>query len=283
MGKASKVKGELLDVKEMVELVQTLKDIADNKLFTLMNEKNKFRRFGQTFVEFFRMISLTEKKHPMIENDNKKVGILAVSIEGSFLGEFNNKILRTAIEEKEKYEDVKLIAVGNKAEARFREIDQNIRAFNNMEAIGIYETVIMVKDYLVDEIMNDRLGKVLVVYAWPKSFDTQLRKVVQLLPCVDLLKKQHEFVDIFDEVIEESDPMQVIGILTNLWVSTRLYEIFIDTIIASASAQSSFLEDSVDKMKKERTKVGMKYIKAKKGDIDKSLRETFSARMMTMK
>ena len=94
MGKANKVKAELSDVKEMVDLVQTLKDIADNKLFTLMSEKNKFRRFGQTFVEFFRMISLTEKKHPMIENENKKVGILAVTIEGSFLGEFNNKIFR---------------------------------------------------------------------------------------------------------------------------------------------------------------------------------------------
>jgi len=34
------------------------------------------------------------------------------------------------------------------------------------------------------------------------------------------------------------------------------------------------------KMRKERDAVKMKYRKAKRGDIDKSLREVFSARMM---
>ena len=283
MGKANKVKAELSDVLDMVDLIQTLKDIADNKLFTLINEKNKFRRFGETFVEFFRMISLTEVKHPLINNENETVGILVVTIEGSFLGEFNNKIIRKALEEKEKHAQVKFIAVGNKAGTRLVEYTPYLKIFTGMEAVGIYEMAIMVKDYLIDEIMNDRLGKVLVVYSWPKSFDTQQRKVLQLLPCVDLVKKQAQFVDIFDKVIEESDPMQVIGILSDLWITTRLYEIFIDTIIASASAQSSFLDDSLEKMKKEKQKTKMKYRKAKKSDIDKSLRETFSARMMVTK
>ena len=45
MGKASKVKVELMDAVEMVYLIQTLKDIADNKFFTLMSQKDRFRRF----------------------------------------------------------------------------------------------------------------------------------------------------------------------------------------------------------------------------------------------
>ena len=101
MGKSNKVKSELRDAVEMVDLIQTLKDIADNKFYTLINQKYKFRRFGESFVEFFRLVSLSDGKHPLLSNENKKVGIIVVTIEGSFLGEFNGRILRKAMEEKE--------------------------------------------------------------------------------------------------------------------------------------------------------------------------------------
>lgn len=283
MGKANKVKKEFLDVVEMSDLVQTLKDIADNKLYTLMAQKDKFRRFGETFIEFFRLISLTSATHPLLSNNNPNVAILMVTIDGSFLGEFNNKIINRAIEEAEKYSNVKYIAVGHKAENRLLEFTSDFKLFTDMEALGTYNLAMQVKDYLVEEIVSGRLGKVIAVYCFPKSLETQRPKVLKLLPCDELISKQAQFVDIVESVIEESDPAEVIGYLANLWITTRLYEMFIDTTIASAAAQSNFLEESVDRMKKERRAMQMKFRKAKKNDIDKSLRETFTARMMVMK
>ncbi len=280
MGKANKVKGEFLDAVEMVYLIQTLKDIADNKFYTLTALKNKFRRFGEIFVEFFRLISLTKAEHPLIGNKVPTVGIVLVTVEGSFLGEFNNKVFRLALEEKNKYEKYRFISIGTKLVERLRQYTPDIKVFDNMEAVGIYESAVAVKDYLVDEIMSGRLGKVIVIYSWPKTFDIQKPRVVKLLPCDELISKQAQFVDVVEKVIEESEPKEVIGFLANLWVTTRLYEIFVDTIISSASAQAQFLDDSVDKMKKDRERIKVKYRKAKKGDIDKSLRETFTARML---
>ncbi len=283
MGKANKVKGELRDAVEMVDLIQTLKDIADNKFYTLTSKKDTFRRFGESFVEFFRLISLTAADHPLIGNDNPNVGILAVTVEGSFLGAFNNKILRRAIEEQENHAQSKFIAVGSKGYDRLVSLTPDMKAFTDMESVGIYETAVAIKDYLIDEIMNKHLGKVIVVYAWPKSFESQVVRVLKLLPCDDLVTKQSKFGLDLENVILESNPREIIGYLADLWVTTRLYEILFNSLIASAAAQSSFLEDSVDKMKKEREKTKVKYRKAKKGDIDKSLRETFSARMMATK
>ena len=283
MGKANKVKKDLGDAVELVDLLQTLKDIADNKFFTLMSKKEKFRRFGATFIEFFRMISFTDAKHPLISNKNKNVGILAITIEGSFLGEFNNKILRRALAEKENHEEVTFIAVGRKAADRLLQENPYLKIFTNMESIGLYETAVTIKDYLVEQIMTKKIGKVIVVYSYPKSLETQKQRILKLLPCDELLTKQLQFQDDFESVIEESDPNQVIGFLSNLWITTRIYEILVDTTIASAAAQSQFLDDSVDKMNKEKKKTAIMYRKAKKSDIDKSLRETFSARMMTMK
>ena len=75
MGKANKVKSELVGAADMVNLIQTLKDIADNKFYTLFNQKYKFRRFGESFVEFFRMISLTTVDHLLLSNKNKHLMI----------------------------------------------------------------------------------------------------------------------------------------------------------------------------------------------------------------
>ena len=279
MGKANKVKGELIDVNEMVQLIQVLKDIADNKFFTLLSQKDRFTRFGESFVEFFRMISFTKAKHPLIENDNPKVGIVVVTAEGSFLGEFNNKIIRTALEEKENYSQSTFIAVGDKCVRRLELIQPDIKGFINYETKGLYEIALEIKDYLVKEVMEGRLGKVKVVYSFPKSFEIQKPRAVDLLPCVELIKKQSQH-QILEKIIEESNTLDLIGKLADLWLGARLYEILFDTIIAAAAAQSKMLDDSLEKMKKEQVIVKAKYRKAKKGDIDNSLREVFSARMV---
>jgi len=280
MGKANKVKLEYRDSIEMVELIQTLKDIADNKYYTLAGKKATFRRFTETFIEFFRMVNKTSGTHALLTNDNSTVGILAVTGEGSFLGGFNNKILRTAMTEYEKHSDSRFIGVGESSFDRLKQFTPDMKVFTKMEDRGMYQTAIEVKDYLVDEVINGRLGKVLICYSWPKSFDIQKPFVAQILPCEDLLSKQSQIPDMFGNIIEESDPMEIIGYLCNLWTTTRLYEIFLDTIISSACAQAKFLDDSVEKMKKERSKAHIKYRKAKKADIDKGLREIFSAKMM---
>ena len=53
--------------------------------------------------------------------------------------------------------------------------------------------------------------------------------------------------------------------------------------LAAASAQTQQLDNSLGKMKKERDVTKLRWRKARRGDIDKSLREVFSARMMTLK
>lgn len=282
MGKANKVKVELRDAVEMVDLIQTLKDIADNKYYSLINKKDKFRRFGETFIEFFRMISLTKANTPIIGNNNPKVGIIVVTVEGSFLGEFNNKIVRKAIEEQKKYGDAEFIAVGNRSVEQLQRISSNVKIYEDMETRGFYETAIKVKDYVFEKVLSGELGKVIVAYSWPKNFETQKPRIIKLLPCDELVDKQIQYTDYIEDVIEESDPVDVINFLADLWVTTRLYEMFMDCVISSAAHQSSFLEDSVDRLKKIKKQTLLKYRKAKKNDIDKSLRETFTARMITM-
>ena len=283
MGKANRKKIDLVETGEMVGLIQTLKDVAENKYYSLVAEKDKLRRFGETFVDFFRLVSLIDVEHPFVKNDVATTGIIVATGEGSFLGKLNGSILNLADRQMEKYKDFKLIAVGERGFSHLRSRNSDVKEFSGFDKVGLYQMSIDVKNYIVDEVLNGHLGRVVCVYGWSKTVDIQKSRVVTLLPCIDIVAKQVKFVDEFKEVIQESKTVDIVSMLSDIWVTSRIYEIFIDLTIASAATKVAFLDDSVDKMKKEEVKARISYRKAKKGDIDKSLRETFSARLIANK
>ena len=283
MGKANKVKGDLVNVNELFDLIQVLKDVADNKFHALISQKDRFARFGESFIEFFRLISLTEVKHPLLTNDNPTVGILVITSEGRFLGDLNTKVIRTALSEKVKYPNSALIVIGKKGAFTLSSTMEVMKVFEDIDKVGLYETANHAKDFLIQEVKANRIGRVIAVYPWPKNLNLIKPRIVKLLPCEDLLAKQAELVDTIERVIQESDVTEIIGYLANIWLATRIYEMLYDMNIAAAAAQSQQLENSLNKMKKERTLARIKFRKAKKSDIDASLREVFSAKLMLEK
>lgn len=284
MGKANKVKREMVEVRDLVDLVQVLKDIADMKFRDLFARRGGFQRFGETFAEFFRLLKYTEIAHPLISNTNPNVCIVVVTTEEGFVGDLNNKVVVRALEEREQYPDAMFVTVGRKGVTKLESLGvKNAKIFEEIAEIGMYEVSVQLKDFLVSQIMEGKIGKVLVVYPWPKDLQTVKARVVKLLPCDFIVQQQKQEVEQFTKVIEESDPLDIIGYLANLWTSSKIYEIMFDTSIAAVSAQSQQLETSVGNVRKEATNVKLKYRKARKGDIDKSLREVFSSRMMAIK
>lgn len=281
MGKASKIKSDLDDIVELVQIIQVLKDVADNKFHTLATRKDRFARFGESFVEFFRMISLSKVRHPLVSNDNPAMGIVVITSEAGFMGDLNTRVIRTALEEQTKYPNSVIISVGRKGTAKLSAVTKNLKSFENIEETGLYQTAIHIKDYLIGEVLSNRLGKAVVIYPWSKNFMVQKPRIVKLLPCEELLTKQQDFVDSIERVIEESDPVDIIGYLSDMWLVCRLYEMLHDTTISEAAAQSQQLESSLQKMQKQKKGIQLAFSKARKGDIDKSMREVFTSRMMT--
>ena len=281
MGKASKVKGEVIEAKDLVELIQVLKDVADLKYHALAAERKQFLRFSESFAEFFRLISSSKVIHPLVTNTQPAMGIVAITTEQGFVGDLNSKVIGKVMEEKEKFPQAEVVTVGRKGAAKLDQLGvKSTVVFEDVEETGLYETAVKVKEFLVKQVMENKLGKVVAVYPWPKDFTTLKPRLVKLLPCDDLLPKYSQTVEQLAQVIEESDPVDMIGYLADIWLSSRIYEIFYDTGLAAAAAQAQQLDNSLGKMKKESQVVKLKYRKAKKSDIDNSLREVFSAKMV---
>ncbi len=284
MGKANKVKTEVSEVRELVDLVQVLKDVADMKYHTLMQQKSKFNRFTESFTDFFSLVSFSEVRHPLVNNENPKTALVVVSSEKGFVGDLNSRVVSRTVEEKEKNPDAIMVCIGKKGATKLDGMGYKLaKTWEEIEEKDFYEVSLQLKDFLVKEIMEDRLGRVIAIYPWPKDYTVIKPRAVKLLPCEDLLPKQDQTVELFKQLIEESDAVDMMGYLADLWLSSRLFEIFYDTNVAAASAQTQQLDNSLGKMRKERDVVRLKYRKARRGDIDKSLREVFSARMMAIK
>ena len=147
MGKANKIKSDLDDITELVEIIQVLKDVADTKFHDLATRKDRFSRFGESFVEFFRMISLSEVRHPLVSNDNTKVGLVVITSEAGFMGDLNAKTIRHVLAEKAENPDSVVICVGRKGADKLAKVQPDMKSFVDIEEIGLYETAIRLKDY----------------------------------------------------------------------------------------------------------------------------------------
>ncbi len=284
MGKANKVKREMVEGRELVDLIQVLKDIADMKFQDLFSRRGGFQRFGESFSEFFRLLEYTELSHPLVSNSNPRTCIVVITSEEGFIGDLNNKVVTRALEEREKDPDAGFVTVGRKGVAKLEMMGiKSDKVFEEIAEQGMYEISVQLKDYLVEQVMNDKIGRVKVVYPWPRDLQTVKARSVRLLPCDFIVHKQQQTVEQFMKVIEESDPLDIIGYLANLWTSSKIFEMMFDTSIAAVSAQAQQLDSSLTNVKKESINIRLRYRKARKGDIDKSLREVFSSRLMASK
>lgn len=282
MSKTNKIKSDLDDVSALVEIIQILKDVASNHFYNTAKRKQRFAEFGEAFTDFFRMVSLAEATSPLVRPAVDTVMIIAVTSEGGFMAEMTAKVTRTAVTEAEKYKPHELVVIGSKGGEKIRFLTtEDFKLITDVEEKGLFKTTLEVKDYIIKQVVEKKVGRVYAVYPRAKTINLIKPFVVKLLPSEELVSKQLEIKDVIEKVIVESDLNDIIHYLADIWLTCRIYEMLEDCVIAGFAAQSQQLEASLERLKKDKKGLALGFAKAKKGDIDKSLREVFTAKLIT--
>ena len=282
MGKTASIKSDLEDVESLVEIFSILKDVASNHFYNTAKRKERFIQFAEAFTEFFRMVSLSDADSPMVTPASENVGIVAVTSEGGFMGEMTAKVLRAAVVESEKHDQFEMMVIGYKGVQKMQGmIEQEFEKFTEIEEKGLYQVALEVKRYIIGQVEQKKIGRVFCVY--PKAITANFIKpvVIKLLPSEELVSQQRGLKDVIEKVIVESDINEIIHYLAEVWLTCRLYEMLEDCVIAGFAAQALQLEASLEKLKGDQKGLAAGFKKAKKSDIDKSLREVFTAKTMT--
>ncbi|MFC1755131.1 F0F1 ATP synthase subunit gamma [Thermoproteota archaeon] len=287
MGKANRIKSDLEDMGSLIEIIQILKDVASNHFYNTAKRKEKLEEFAIAFTDFFRMVSLSDATSSLVSPDVDATAVLLLTSEGGFMAEMTAKVVKAGLNEQEKYDVSEYLVIGRKGYEKLqlaapeKKITKIPPGETAVEEIGLYATALQAKDYIIQQAKDKKLGRLFAVYPRARSLNLIKPYTIKLLPSEELLTKQYEIKDTIEKVLVESEVDDVIDYLAEMWLTCRIFEMMEDCVIAGFAAQSQQLESSLERMKKDKKGLIMGFRKAKKGDIDKSLREVFTAKTMS--
>lgn len=291
-----KIRKDLQFNGELLSLVDTLKNVAGSQYHIMEKEKERFELFMDAFSGFFRIVNLVEVEDHLVKVGTEVVGVVIVTSDSGFMGGLNQGVIRAALEavEGKPKSEVALVIIGDKGASRMKDQPFDFKFFPGIGQETIYEQAVEVKDYIVKEVLEGRMGKVIVAYPRALSFTAQAIEVINLLPCRELFDVEAEsevsartgmkkLVADAHRVAVESSFSDMVEYLAGVWVSAKLYEVFEDSKLAEFSARAMHLEGSVQKVEKEHKKLKHKYSKASHEQIDKGMREGFAAKSLKKK
>ena len=287
----NEIRKELKFNTELVQLIETLKNIAASQYHLLEKEKERFDDFMNAFSEFFRVVNLVEVEDPLIKVMSDVLGIVVVTSDAGFMGGLNQGVMRAAqaAQGDRRDDQVNLIVIGEKGASAYADQGREFKAFGGINQDTIYEQAVEIKNHIVAEVLAKRMGKVVLAYPKSLSFSSQTIEVINVLPCAELFDASAEsevslrfkgdgFLARATRIIVESSFSDMVEYLAGVWVTSKLYEVFEDSKLAEFSARALHLEGSFQKLEKEHKKIKHMCFKAVHEKIDKGMRESFAAK-----
>ena len=275
---------------DLIQLIETLKNIAAAQYYMMEREKLRFDEFMDAFSGFFRVVDLVEVEDPLVQVVSDVLGIVVVASDAGFMGGLNGGVLQGAMDAQgaRPNDKVSYVVIGDKGATGMDDRDRPFKFFPGIDRETIYEQALVIKDYLVAEVLARRMGKVVVIYPKPVSFSSQTIETIDLLPCGELFDRSADsevarrvggkgIVAEARKVLVESSFSDMTEYLAGAWVTSKLYEVFEDSKLAEFSARALHLEGSLQKLQKEYKKVKQRCFKASHELIDKGMRESFGA------
>lgn len=286
-GKVTRIKGDLDDVEALLEIINILKDVSTNRFFAFVQQKSDFSKFLEIFLYFFDLLEDVQTACPLVKNSNPSRDLLVVTSEAGFMSQLNSRVCSAVLKETQKIGDCMISVVGRRGAEKCTQLGLKVsKVFENIDESGRYESALRIRDFLVERVMSGESGGCRVIYIWPKSFNLLKPRVVKLLPAVELMgveeedeaalkltrssKKQKGF-------IQESSIDAIMKVLSDLWVSARLFEILTDTKLAESAAQAQQLESAVESLGSEKKSLVVSFKKASREELNKAMREVFTS------
>ena len=277
-----------------------LKNIAGQQYHLMEREKQRFEAFMDAFGEFFRVLDLVDVEDPLVRPVSDVTACIVLTSDSGFMGGLNSGVIRKALLDHDgvPVDKIRLLVIGEKGAGVISDMGREYKAFPGIEQTTIYEQAIEMKDFLVREMLEARVGRVRITYPRSLSFTQQRIETVTLLPCADLFEKMPHAeaapslrglgpiasaIADARRVIVESSYKDIVEHLVGVWVTSKLYEVYEDSKLAEFAARAVHLEGSEQKLREQYKKLRHDAFRASHELIDKGMREGFSAKMSRAK
>lgn len=284
MSKVTRVKEELLEVETLNEVLSVMKDISTNRFFIFTQKKRDISKFLENCMVIFNKIEMLETNCPLVHNDNPITDIIIVTSDSSFMTQLNSKVVSLALEEAGKLSNCNIISLGARSNDKFtQEGIPVIKTFDDVEADegSRAKLAIEVREFCLERLWSGKSGKLICVYMWAKSFGLLKPRAVKFFPLSYVMgsdqSSQKPKVKKVNDIIMESSVEGTMKAIGGIWIISRLYEIFAETICSEAAAQAQQLESAIETLREEQKKLNLSYRKACREAVNKSMAEVMTA------
>ncbi|MGD9015187.1 MAG: F0F1 ATP synthase subunit gamma [Candidatus Omnitrophota bacterium] len=271
----SQIKSDLEFNRNLASLIGVLKEIA---IFQFHVMEKKIRSFDKIFIllqRLFEMAMVRHVAHPLLNPSRRTPGVIAITSDSGLLGAMNMQVISVALREVEDNQ-AKLIIVGEKGRMYARENNASFVGFTGIKDDNRLSLAMQLRDYIINEELNQKLGGLKIVYPYAASLMNQRIQIEQLLPYTGDKKEK---LAITQEIIMESSAGEIAGYLVYLLLGQKFYEIFGFSRLAEMAARYVHLEDSEDKLEKMEQELRLQYFRQRHELIDRNMRELFAARL----
>lgn len=267
-------------------LIGVLKNIAVSQYRSMEFRAKSFEKLKDAIYSFLEIIDPARTAHPFLNPQNQVQMVVAVTSDTGLLGGLNKEVIDTALAELEKIPG-RLIVIGERGKMYARETKTSCVAFPGIKEEEIPVQATQLRDYVLTKIMEESIGYLKIIYPRPISFTVQNIEMVDFLPfrleAMDQKKKPplvSPAGSLWEEVILESSPADVVEYCVYLWIEQKLAEIFIFSKLAEYAARFAHLERSAQRLKEMDQKLKLQYFRIRHEIIDRNMRELFAARQI---
>jgi ATP synthase F1 gamma subunit len=276
----SQIKKDLDFNLNLYNLIEVLKEIAIAQYRIL---EKKIRTFEDVFAalgDIFTLMQSSTIEHPLLRTAGRQPGVVALTSDAGLLGGLNMGVMTQAIKEAEKSR-AKLIIIGEKGQMYAQESGLPFVIFKGVKDETRFAQAQELRNYILDEELNLRLGDLKIVYPVALSIVSQQVKTLQLFPFTKPEQfRQPVAQSAALDVVMESRPEDILQYWIYLYLGQKFYQIFGLARLAELSARFAHLETSKTKIEQLNKELKLQYFRQRHEMIDKNMRELFAARLV---
>ncbi|MBU1044987.1 MAG: F0F1 ATP synthase subunit gamma [Candidatus Omnitrophica bacterium] len=274
----AQLKGDMEFYKSLGSLIEVLKLVAAAQYQTLEKKIKTYGLYLDALSNVFSWLDMQQVRHPFVTSSDKPGAIVAITTDAGFLGGLNSLVMNKALEEA-KISDSRMVIVGKRGQLYVEKREMVYANFPGVDDLNRLQQALKLRDYLIENVLKGKFGKVAIVFPRALSFTSQRIEVLQVFPFVCETSQKMNNLQISD-VILESKFGDIVEYMIYLWLGQKIFEIFGMARLSEQAARFMHLEKCTDRIQDLDKKLRFQYFRAKHEIIDQNMRELFAARLL---
>ncbi len=276
----SQIKKDMEFNLDLYNLIEVLKEISIAQYRILEKKIRTFEEVFGALGNIFALLQYSNIEHPLLQTAGRPPGVIALTSDAGLLGGLNMGVMSQAIKEAQ-VSQAKLIIIGEKGQMYAQESGLPFVIFKGVKDETRPAQAQELRNYILDEELNLRLGDLKIVYPVALSIVSQQVKTLQLFPFSrpEQLSRGGGNAGIQDVVLE-SRLEDILQYWIYLYLGQKFFQIFGLARLAELSARFAHLESSKTKIEQLNKELRLQYFRQRHELIDKNMRELFAARLV---